>query len=218
MFDNLSKIILTVFFFSGAAFLTAQEAVFTDDFQSNENGWYESKHVKIIDGQYEFNNQEFGEFSWMNDTMQDGSIEADSTWLGGHESRGYGLIFRLLDVKNFYVLWITAEGNYSVGKIVDDNAVPIKGWTYSEAIRKRGKNRIRIEFCGSLMNIFINGEKLSVLKDDTFTQGGYGFYTHGGVHAVYDNLEVVSGSPFTLHMPSNGSMDRFRDMTGKTFS
>jgi hypothetical protein len=57
-----------------------------------------------------------------------------------------------------------------------------------------------------------------VLKDDTFNRGGYGFYTHAGVHAGYDNVNVVSGSPFQLHMPSNGSMESFRDMTGKTFS
>ena len=35
---------------------------------------------------------------------------------------------------------------------------------------------------------------------------------------AYDNVEVISGSPFELHMPRTGTMESFRDMTGKTFT
>ena len=126
--------------------------------------------------------------------------------------------FRLVDAQNFYFFWLTGDGRYTVGKVVTDHAIPIKQRTYSKAIRKRGENRMRVEFRGTLMNIFINGEKVTVLKDDTFTQGGYGFYTFKGVRACYDNGKVVSGSPFELHMPRTGNMESFRGMTEKTFS
>jgi hypothetical protein len=216
---KLFKIALAGFFLSmSSVLLTAQEVLLTDDFQSNENGWYENDSVKVINGRYEFNTTNNAEYTWMNDTMEDGSLEADTLWLGGDRSMGYGLVFRLSDAKNFYFLWLTGEGNYTVGKVVNDQAVPVKGWTSSEAINKQGENRLKVEFCGSLMNIFINGEKVTVLKDDTFTQGGYGFYTHKGVNVGYDNVKVLSGGPFELHMPKNGSMESFRDMTEKTFS
>lgn len=217
MSANVFRAVFVSLFISGAFLLSAQELVLTDDFQSNENGWYESANVNIRNGIYEFTNNERAEYTWMKDTLKDGSLEADTAWLGDEESRGYGLVFRLVDAKNFYFFWLTGEGTYTVGKVIDDRAFLIKGWTFSEVIRKRGENHLRVEFCGPLMNIFINEEKVSVLKDETFSQGGYGFYTHGGVHVGYDNVKVVSESPFELHMPSNGSMDRFRDMTGKTF-
>lgn len=218
MSSNVFKIALFSFFLSGAFLLTAQEVVLRDDFQSNENGWYENENVKIRNGRYEFTNKDMAEYTWMTDTMEDGSLEADTVWLGDEESLGYGLVFRLVDAQNFYFLWLTGAGTYTVGKVFNDQAVPIKGWTSSGAIRARGENHLRVEFSGPLMNIFINGEKVSVLKDDTFSRGGYGFYTHGGVHVAYDNVKVLSGGPFELHMPSNGSMDKFGDMTGKTFS
>lgn len=218
MSNNVFKISFLAFFLSGAFLLTAQEILLTDDFSSNTNGWYESEQVKITNGRYEFNNDEMAEYCWMNDTMEDGFLEVNTNWLGGDDSQGYGLVFRLVDARNFYFLWITATGNYTVGKVTDDRAVPVKGWTYSEAIQKKGENHLKTEFCGPLMNIFVNGEKISVLKDDTFTQGGYGFYVHKGAHVAYDNVEVLSGTPFQLHLPRNGTMESFRDMTGKTFS
>jgi hypothetical protein len=218
MSTALFKLAFVSFFISSAFLLPAEELVLTDDFQSNENGWYENDDVKIRNGRYEFTNKERAEYTWMNDTLEDGSVEADAGWMGDEESRGYGLVFRLRDAQNFYFFWLTGNGTYTVGKVVDDHAIPIKGWTSTEAIRKRGENHVRVEFSGPLMNIFINEEKVSVLKDETFTRGGYGFYTHGGVHVGYDNVKVVSGTPFELHMPSNGTMDAFRDMTGKTFS
>lgn len=131
---------------------------------------------------------------------------------------GYGLVFRLVDAQNFRFFWITANGRYTVGKVVDDHALPIKPWTDSGAIRRQGENALRVELCADLMNIFINGEKVAVLQDDTFPQGGYGFYTHGGAHVGYDDLFVVAGSPFELHMPQSGTMEAFRGMTGTTFS
>jgi hypothetical protein len=218
MSTNLFKIALLSFLISGAFLITAQEIVLSDDFQSNKNGWYENENVQIHNGRYEFTNKDRAEYTWMNDTFEDGSVEADTAWLGDQETQGYGLVFRLVDAQNFYFIWLTGAGNYTVGKVVDDHAIPIKGWTPSEVINKRGNNNLRVELCGPLMNIFINEEKVSVLQDDTFTRGGYGFYTHAGVHVGYDNFNVVSGSPFEIHMPSNGSMDRFRDMTGKTFT
>jgi len=218
MITKIFKIAVVSLLLSGTFLLAAEELVLSDEFQSNQNGWYESENVKIRNGRYEFSNGEHAEYTWMNDSLEDGSLEADANWLGGDASRGYGLVFRLEDAGNFNFLWITGEGNYTVGKVVDDHAIPVKRWTRSEAINKSGENRLRLEFCGPLMNIFINGEKVSVLKDDTFIRGGYGFYTHGGVHVAYDNLEVVSGSPFRLHMPRTGDMKSFRDMTGKIFS
>jgi hypothetical protein len=218
MSAKIFKTAVILYLIFGTFLIAAQEILLSDDFQSNKNGWYENDAVQVHNGRYEFSNKTRAEYTWMNDTMEDGSLEADTSWLGDETTRGYGLVFRLVDAKNFYFLWITGEGNYTVGKVVDDRAVPIKGWTFSEVINKRGENHLRVEFCGPLMNIFINGEKVSVLKDDTFNRGGYGFYTHAGVHAGYDNVNVVSGSPFQLHMPSNGSMESFRDMTGKTFS
>jgi hypothetical protein len=214
MSGNLFKLTLSAFFLFGALLLPAQEVLITDDFSSNTNGWFENENVKIRNGRYECTS----DYTWMNDSMEDGYVEADSVWLGGSDSQGYGLIFRLSDAKNFYFLWITGKGSYTVGKVVDDHALPVKGWTNSEAIQKRGENHLRLELCGPLMNIFINGEKVSVLKDDTFSQGGYGFYTHDGAHVAYDNVKVVSGSPFRLHMPRTGNMKSFRDMTGKAFS
>lgn len=214
MTNKLFAITVVAFLLSGTFLLTAEEVLLTDDFTSNTNGWFENENVMIQNGRYEFTS----DYTWMNDDMEDGFVEADTIWLGGDESQGYGLVFRLSDAENFYFLWITAKGSYTVGKVVTDRAMPVKSWTNSGAIEKRGENKLRVEFCGPLMNIFINGEKVTVLNDDTFSQGGYGFYTHNGAHVGYDNMEVVSGSPFTLHMPRTGNMESFKDMTGKTFS
>lgn len=62
----------------------------------------------------------------MNDTFEDGFVEADTLWLGDDASMGYGLVFRLVDAQNFYFFWITGDGRYTVGKVVEDHAIPIQ--------------------------------------------------------------------------------------------
>ena len=214
----LKFVAVTAFLLLAGVFLTAEEVVLNDDFQSAALGWYENDNVRIINGRYEFSNKGNAEYTWMNDTFTDGFIEAETIWLGDDPSVGYGLVFRLVDAQNFYFLWITGDGRYTVGKVVDDHAIPIQPWTRAEAIRNQGENHLRVELCLDLMNIFINGEKVAVLDDDTFVNGGYGFYTHRGAHVAYDDLLVVSGSSFELHMPRSGTMERFREMIDKTFS
>lgn len=199
-------------------FVPAEEVVLADDFQSDDLGWYESDDVRIVNGRYEFSNGDHAEYTWMNDSFQDGFVEAETVWLGGDATMGYGLVFRLVDAQNFYFLWITGDGRYTVGKVVDNHALPVKQWTHADAIHRQNENHLRVELCSDLMNIFINGKKVSVLRDDTFAQGGYGFYTHRGAHVAYDNALVVSGSPFELHMPKSGNMEPFRGMTGKEFA
>ncbi|THB66840.1 MAG: hypothetical protein D6B26_02270 [Spirochaetaceae bacterium] len=202
----------------GGTLAGAQELLLSDDFANNDMDWYVSDSIQVANGRYEFSNDEHADYTWMSGNMADGSVVADSVWLGGDETMGYGLVFRLVDAQNFYFLWITANGQFTVGKVMENHAVPIKQWSSSDAINTRGENHLRVEFSGYLINILINGQEVVVLRDDTFTEGGYGFYVHRGAHVAFDNMRVVADSPFTLHMPRNGSMERFRGMLGKTFS
>ncbi len=216
--NDVATLLVIGFLVLFSCFAGAQEVLMQEDFSSNASGWYENESVQVRNGRYEFSNSGGAEYTWMSGNMDDGLVETDVTWLSGDASMGFGLVFRLVDAQNFYFIWLTGDGGYTLGKVIDNHAVPIQPWTQSDSIRVRGENHIRIELCDFLINVLINGQEVAVLRDESLSQGGYGFYTHQGAHVAYDNFRVVSDSPFTLHMPRNGSMTRFRGMNGKTFA
>jgi hypothetical protein len=213
----MKKALLFVTLIVSAALVYTQETIINETFDNNDNNWYESEYVKVTGGRYEIFSDRYAPYVWMDEIIEDGSFEADAVWLDGTEADPYGLIFRLQDADNFYVFWINGVGRCTLAKIVNGSGSPVRNWANSEAINKKGSNHIRIEFCGSLVNIFINGVKEFTAEDNTFSEGKYGFYSYKGVKAAFDNAVVVSGSPFELQMPGNGTMDKFRGMVGNTF-
>ena len=68
-------------------------------------------------------------------------------------------------------------------------------WVGDIAIKPSGVNELEIIAKGAIIELYVNGEKLTTLEDDTHSEGELGFYvsTYGGGDEViieFDDLLV----------------------------
>ena len=171
--------------------------IWDEDFSSNKNGWFVDNFVYLNNGKYVLFNENSDVASWRTTQDRDYKIKVESTWKGGKENFGYGLIFRFQDQQHYYLYWISGNGYYIAGKIDGKTFVPFVKWTPSPNINKNGTNIIEVDLVGDEIKAFINGNALFSQKDSSYLQGGFGFYSQKGVHSEFDNLKVWEHSETT---------------------
>ena len=68
----------------------------------------------------------------------DRNFEAEITLyqISGHDDRGYGFIWDLVDESNYYAFDITDDGYYRIGKAVNGEWYDVIKWTTSDCINK----------------------------------------------------------------------------------
>jgi hypothetical protein len=177
-----------------AGLLPAQKLIWDETFSNNNNNWTQDATMKVRNGRYEFYNTNADSSSWRTSPLRDGTIQADTLWLGDKDSQGYGLVFRLKDNRHFYFFWIAAQGYYIAGKVDGANVSTFFSWTKSPAIKVRGSNTMTVRTLGSKFTGSVNGTELFTVEDSGYAEGGYGFYTVKSVQAAFDNLKVWEDS------------------------
>ena len=204
----------------------ARTLIHEDQFVNNSEGWFTDNRMIVRNGRYEFfSSGNAAAYSWMNRDIADGEIEVDTTWTGGLDSHGYGIIFRLEDEFSYYFFWIAAQGYYITGKAVNNQPVIFSPWTRHQAINVNGRNTLRVKFNGSQIDYYVNNVNVSSHQDTSFSTGGYGFYTQQNVRAAFDNFSAwKEDPPMQTAMPADIEVSQpdvlqtaiaWRGMTGK---
>jgi len=180
------------------------EILYQDDFSSVSRGWISLRDEEGItdfdQGGYRIrvDREEF--FFWANPglTLSDVRIEVDATKIGGPDQNEFGVICRYKDEFNFYFFTITSDGYYGITKVIDDEYVLIGMENLREAsVINQGNatNHIRVDCKGDTLRLFINGNLLAEVLDDTITSGDVGLiagtYDDPGTDILFDNLMVV---------------------------
>jgi len=168
--------------------LSARTVIHEETFTTNADGWFTDHRMKVQNGRYEFFSDANAAYSWRHTDLADGVLEVDTSWNGGLDSFGYGIIFRLQDEFNYYFFWIAAEGYYIAGKAVQGQPVVFRTWTYSPAIRVRGSNTLSVKMNGSHIAYLVNDTEVFSYTDSSYNHGYYGFYTQKGVKASFDDF------------------------------
>jgi hypothetical protein len=92
----------------------------------------------------------------------------------------YGLIARAApNASAAYVFGVSCDGRYSLRIWNGEKYVMLNEWTASPSIRTGAEQTNRLGFMakGDKISLYVNGNLLSEVVDDTFTEGAFGLFS-----------------------------------------
>ena len=178
----------------------AESILYQDDF-SNNRGWFTASTaryvLKINNGSYRFTvaAKDFPVWSVRGIDGQDVRIEVDAAQLGGPADGYYGLVCRHVDDKNYYILVVSVDGAFGIGK-VKEKELRYLAFTneYNSLINQDG-NRLRADCIGDTLTLYVDDIKVLETKDSDFAEGSAGMVVGNrdipGTDVLFDNYLVL---------------------------
>lgn len=120
--------------------------------------------------------------------------------ISGRVDQAAGLVWRLNDANNYYIVRANAlEGNVVLYKVQSGKRtdLPVKGEgrTYGKkaGVPSGQWNELRVTATGNLFEVYLNGQKLYEVEDNTFSEGGkVGLWTKADSVTHFDDLRVTA--------------------------
>ncbi len=120
--------------------------------------------------------------------------------ISGRVDQAAGLVWRLRDANNYYIVRANAlEGNVVLYKVQDGKRtdLPVKGEgrTYGKkaSVPANQWSELRVVQTGNLAEVFLNGTKLYEVEDDAFKDAGkVGLWTKADSVTSFDDLRVTA--------------------------
>jgi hypothetical protein len=120
--------------------------------------------------------------------------------VSGREDQAAGLVWRLKDANNYYIVRANAlEGNVVLYKVQNGKRtdLPLKGEgrTYGKktSVPSGQWSELRVVATGNLFEVFLGGQKLYEVEDGTFPEAGkVGLWTKADSVTHFDDLRVTA--------------------------
>jgi hypothetical protein len=120
--------------------------------------------------------------------------------ISGSEDQAAGLMFRLQDANNYYIVRANAlENNVVLYKVENgersDIDIKVEGSTYGKKanVPKQDWSTLRVVVVGNLFEVYLNDEKLFEVEDQTFKEAGkVGLWTTADSVTYFDDLRVTA--------------------------
>ena len=195
---------------SGAADLEKEPGslLYADDFSNPPSGWgiwdragalveYSNGglRIRVDEPHYDF-------WSVAGQDFTDVQIEVDAALLGGPSDNDFGIICRYQDSDNFYMLVISSDGYYGAAKLKNGqySMIGTDQLQYNGVIAQgQAANRLRADCVGDELSLYVNGQKLTEVRDGDFLDGDVGLiagaYAVQGVDILFDNFVVKEPDP-----------------------
>lgn len=133
-------------------------------------------------------------------TARDVDMSVDFKTLSGEVDASGGLVFRYQDKDNFYVVRANSlEGNVVAYKTENGRRsnIGVKGQGDAYGVKANVPhqkwNSLRVIARGNLFQIYLNGQKLFEVENDTFSQAGkVGLWTKADAVSQFDDLRADS--------------------------
>jgi hypothetical protein len=133
---------------------------------------------------------EFPALSLSETPYADAIIEASFKPISGREDQAAGIIFRIQDKDNYYILRANAlEDNLNIYKYVRGRRIFIKGTNAKVSSNKW--QQLGVEVTGSRIRSSLNGQPMVEATDDTFKAGKIGLWTKADSVTCFDNVRVT---------------------------
>jgi predicted RNA-binding Zn-ribbon protein involved in translation (DUF1610 family) len=180
-----------------------------DGFTSNDNDWLVSSQPSeyfaklnrtVADGRYRWDAQT-GRASSITTAWLMGYPVSDFHLIvnckhikGSRAGSGCGVIFRIQDGQNYYWFRITASQFFAISVIKDDQWQNIMDWTKSDSIKPKGVNEVEVIGHETHFTFVINGQIVSEIDDDHFSQGLVGLAIEGytaGEEITFDFIDIT---------------------------
>jgi hypothetical protein len=185
-----------------------------DGFTSNDNNWlvgsqtseyFDPLNRLIAEGRYRWEAEVSRASSiskvWLGEyKVSDFHLIVNSKHiLGSRAGSAWGMIFRVQDNHNYYWFRMTDSKFYAVSAAEDGQWRDVVAWRRTEAIKPNGVNQLEIIGQNAHFIFLINGQIVSEVDDEQFSQGLVGLAIEGytqGENIAFDFLD------FTLRAPS----------------
>lgn len=184
-----------------------------DSFTSNDNNWlvgtmpseyFDPLHREIVDGRYR----------WEAEVDRSNSISR--AWLAGYQvsdfhlivngkhimgskaGSAWGMIFGVQDNQNHYLFLMTDSQSFLVSVQKDGKWSNLIDWKKTDAIKPNGVNQLEVLAQGTHFTFTINGQVVSEVDDDHFSQGLVGLAIEGftlGEKIIFDFIDVTLREP-----------------------
>jgi hypothetical protein len=108
--------------------------------------------------------------------MTDFDFTVDARAVAGPVNNGFGIIFRLADLNNYYYFLISSDGYYQLNRVQDGQARELSTWIPSEAVHFGigEPNRIRVVGDGDQFRFYVNETPLAMcIPDDPDARSTY---------------------------------------------
>ena len=130
-------------------------------------------------------------------SLRDGFLEVKFKPISGSEDRAGGLVWRVRDANNYYVVRANAlENNVVLYKTVGGKRSSLDiigrkgGYGVDVAVPANRWHTLRVEFAGSRFKVIFNGNPLFEVEDKTFAEAGkVGLWTKADSVTDFDDFQ-----------------------------
>ena len=124
-------------------------------------------------------------------TLKDVEMSVDIRANSGREDQGGGLVWRYIDIKNYYIARFNPlEDNYRFYKVQNGRRIQLASAVHITL--PEGKwFTVKVVMKGNKVTCYLNGKKYLEKTDDTFTKPGkIGFWTKADAVSDFDNFTI----------------------------
>ena len=187
--------------------------VLYDSFTTNDNNWligsqpseyFDPLNRKIVDGRYRWEAELSRPNSisrvWLMDyQVSDFHLIVNGKHIMGSQAgSAWGIIFLIQDNQNHYSFRMTDSQSFAVSVQKDGKWLNLVDWTKTEAIKPNGVNQLSVIARETHFIFTINGQVVSEIDDDHFSQGLVGLAIEGytlGEKIIFDFIDVTLREP-----------------------
>ena len=162
-------------------------AVFSDDFVTNDGRWglFDTQdgaaYLQQSELYLEDRGQGVGVYTQLaQHRWDDLGVTLRLRQVEGTQDNWMGVICRLQDEENYYLLAISADGYYLILKTEAGVPTALTGPAQSDAIQPgRATNALEARCVGETLTLGVNGEELASVQDESFAEGSLALFADG---------------------------------------
>ena len=208
MNKNLTKVFLAISSLALASLscgafssLLGDGSLLKDDFSSDSSGWGtgtdSDSAVEYVDGGLNMNVFTQNYFVWSTPDDVDYEnihIEATAVNNGTDTTTAFGIMCNQQVVENsFYYFAVTPGGEYAIAKaqtgLTDVFLTNNDQWASSDLIAQNAASyRIGADCGNGTLTLYVDGQQVASVKDDTYTSGGVALFVWSGEEATSANI------------------------------
>jgi hypothetical protein len=174
--------------------------LFQDDF-STERGWFtntsETYTLEFDKGGYRFLVLSLTKPIWSvrSKVYNDVRVEVDAAQTAGPRDGYYGLVCRYEDDGNYYLLAVSPDGNFGIGKVRYGELTFLTFTDQFAGLLSPLGNRLRADCVGNTLSLYVNGTKVLETMDYDLVSGQVGMVVGNrsapGTDVKFDNFIVL---------------------------
>ncbi len=130
----------------------------------------------------------------------------------GRNDHSFGVVFRYENESNYYSVELRTDGYVRLARMIEGEYEPVTQWRRTRALTHGVRNRLRVVIPGNQVIVYLNGVRILVEEEVSFTRGLFGVFARAdhypGTWVAFDNINVREfGTNLVLDPRSQATRD-----------